>query len=221
MTSERAQSAAPYVALPPAGNGPGVLVLHAWWGRNDFVKSFCDRLSGEGFVVAAPDMFEGDVATTIDDAATISQKHEQTRQAEIAALITRNAQQLANHPAVTSSAIGVVGFSFGASWSYWLAQQAQLSIAAVVTFYGSGEGDFTNSRAAFLAHYAANDEYEPEEYAIGLKESLDAAGKSVEFHTYPDTTHWFFESDRADAYTAEAAELAWQRTVQFLRTNLT
>jgi len=57
-----------YLAVPASGNGPGVLVLHAWWGLNPFFKSFCDRLAGQGFVALAPDLYGGKVAQTIPEA---------------------------------------------------------------------------------------------------------------------------------------------------------
>jgi carboxymethylenebutenolidase len=57
-----------YLTLPPTGEGPGVLVLHAWWGLNDTIKAFCNRLAANGFVTFAPDLYHGQVADTIPDA---------------------------------------------------------------------------------------------------------------------------------------------------------
>jgi carboxymethylenebutenolidase len=65
MYRKTAQSADVYIALPLSGKGSGVLVIHAWWGLNDFFKGVCDRLAKEGFVANAPDLFEGQVATTV------------------------------------------------------------------------------------------------------------------------------------------------------------
>ena len=52
-----------FLAAPAADKGPGVLVLHPWWGLNETVKALCSRLAGEGFVTFAPDLFHGKVAT--------------------------------------------------------------------------------------------------------------------------------------------------------------
>src|SRR4051794_15726986 len=57
-----------YLATPDTGTGLGVLVLHAWWGLNDTMRAFCDRLATEGFVAFAPDLYHGKVADTIPDA---------------------------------------------------------------------------------------------------------------------------------------------------------
>ena len=70
MTHARPQG---FLALPPAGNGNGVLVLHAWWGLNDTVKAFCTRLANFGFVAFAPDLYHGKVTDSIAEAETLSQ----------------------------------------------------------------------------------------------------------------------------------------------------
>ncbi len=61
-----------YLALPPSGQGSPVLVLHAWWGLNDTIKAFCNRLAAAGFVVFAPDLYHGQVTDTIEGAETLS-----------------------------------------------------------------------------------------------------------------------------------------------------
>src|SRR5512147_1372078 len=68
MTQSQPQG---FLAVPPAGRGPGVLVLHAWWGLNDTIKAFCKRLADSGFVAFAPDLYHGKVADTIADAETL------------------------------------------------------------------------------------------------------------------------------------------------------
>jgi carboxymethylenebutenolidase len=65
MTHSQPQN---YLAIPPGGNGRGVLVLHAWRGLNDLFRGFCDRLAQEGFVALAPDLFGGKIARTVEEA---------------------------------------------------------------------------------------------------------------------------------------------------------
>src|SRR5437867_13023874 len=67
-----------YLAVPKTGHGPGVLVLHAWWGLNDFFKGLCDRLATAGFVAFAPDVYRGATASTRDGAENLMSKVYQT-----------------------------------------------------------------------------------------------------------------------------------------------
>ena len=61
-----------FLAVPATGKGPGVLVLHAWWGLNDTIKALCTQLAEAGFVAFAPDLYHGKVADTIADAEALS-----------------------------------------------------------------------------------------------------------------------------------------------------
>jgi carboxymethylenebutenolidase len=206
-----------YLALPASGKGVGVLVIHAWWGLNDFVRSVCDRLASEGFVAIAPDLFEGRVATSIKGARQLRAR---PRREPTYKTLQRSIEHLQAQPAVRGASIGVVGFSMGGHWALWLAQRQALPIRAVTTFYGARGGDYANSQAAFQGHFAERDTWVSEAARKKLQRSLETCGRAAEFHIYPGTQHWFFEADRDDAYAAQAAQLAWKRTLAFLRKHL-
>ena len=209
-----------YLARPSGGSGPGVLVLHSWWGLNDFFKGFCDRLADGGFVALAPDLYDGQVATTIPQARELRAKATSSRKESAYKYLIRMIGVLAEEVAVPGSDIGVVGFSKGGHWAYWLAQRPELPIGATVTFYAARNGDYAGSRSDFLAHFAEKDEWVSAAGIRKLERSLATAGKAASFHTYPGTGHWFFEEDRAEAFDPQAAALAWERTLAFLKERL-
>ena len=60
-----------YLALPPSGSGPGVLVIQEWWGLTDHIADVADRLAAEGFVALAPDLFGGRTAHDADEAGRL------------------------------------------------------------------------------------------------------------------------------------------------------
>jgi carboxymethylenebutenolidase len=209
-----------YLATPERGSGPGVLVLHSWWGLNEFFRGFCDRLAGQGFVALAPDLYDGKVATTIPQAKELRAKATAARKESAYKYLIRMIGVLLGEPAVRGPGIGAIGFSMGGHWAYWLAQRPELPIAATVTFYAARNGDYTTTSSDFLAHFAETDEWVSAAGIRKLERSLAAAGRTALFYTYPGTGHWFFEQDRADAYDPEAAALAWDRTLLFLRERL-
>ncbi len=205
-----------YLAVPPAGAGPGVLVLHAWWGLNDTIRGVCNRLAAAGYAAFAPDLYHGQVADTIAGAealgSALDANYLQAR-AEIAAA-ARFLDTLAGQP---GRGLAVIGFSLGAFYALDLAAADPEPIRAVVLFYGSGPADFSRSRATYLGHFAEQDEYEPRAGIDGLEAEIRSAGRPVTFHHYPGTGHWFFEPDRSEAFVQTAADLAWDRTMAFLR----
>ena len=207
-----------YLAVPEGGHGPGVLVLHAWWGLTPFFEGVCDRLAAEGFVALAPDRYGGPTAATIQEAETLQQHLEDPRRTE--AELTAAIDFLGAHDAVTGGGLATLGFSAGAAWALLLSTLKSRQVKAVVTFYGSWQIDFNGARAAYLGHYAEHDDWEPTEEVRGTEEAVRAAGREVTFYTYPDAGHWFFEQDRPGSYDAEAARLAWERTLEFLRARL-
>ena len=213
LTTEHGEGQA-YVAVPASGRGPGVLVLHAWWGLNDFFKALCDRLAEAGFVALAPDLNNGQIATTVDEAEALMK----TRNKPLTqAMAEGGLAQLLAHPAVEGTRVGVIGFSMGGSWAISLSGEHPEAVAAVVDFYGTGETDFAQARAAYLCHFADPDDWEPLEYVREMEAAMRSAGREVTLHLYPGAGHWFFEGDRPEAYKPAEAELAWNRTVEFLR----
>ncbi len=203
-----------YRARPATGQGPGVLLLHAWWGLNETILSFADGLADDGFVVIAPDLYRGVVVDAIEEAELAAEAQSVVvRMQVVAAALVR----LRGEPGVTAASLGVVGFSLGAFYALE-ATADDPSIVATVLFYGTGrDRNWSTSNASFQGHYAAEDPYESADYVASLGAAIRAGGRRVEFFTYPGTGHWFMEPDRPDAWNEAAATRAWGRTIAFLR----
>src|SRR5437870_3443113 len=113
---------------------PRVVVFHPWWGLNDDVIAFADRLAGAGFSVVAPDLVRGRLASTVEDAERLASSTDQDHADAVAlAAIDR---LVASDGAVR---IGAVGFSMGAAWAMWCAAQRP-AVAVSIVYYGSLEG---------------------------------------------------------------------------------
>jgi len=206
------QTGTGYWALPERGRGPGVLVLHAWWGLTPVFHAVCERLAEAGFVAFAPDLYFGKTAATIEEAQQLIEQRdfERMHTTAIAAL-----NYLRAHSAVSSKVLGTLGFSMGAAWSIFLASERPADVAATVIFYGSEGAEFAVARTAYLGHFAEDDEWEPLDGVRQMEADMRAAGREVTFYIYPGKQHWFAEPNRPE-YDQAAAELAWQRTIAFL-----
>lgn len=203
-----------YLARPASNSGPGVLVLHAWWGLTPVFTQICDDLAARGYVALAPSLFAGGAtADTIPDAEAL--RDAQDEEAVVRPVLLASAEMLRSLSGVNPAPLAVIGFSLGAYWAFHLSQVQPGHVGAVVVFYGAGEGDFTQTQAAYLGHFAEQDPYEDLDYVRELERQIREAGREATFHVYPATQHWFVEPNRPE-YDADAAALAWERTREFL-----
>ena len=191
------------IILPPGGSGPGVLVIHPWWGRNETVLNYGRRLASRGFVVGLADAFDGNVVTDREAAQRLLERYWQSAPA----LLAGNVHTLAAHDAVSGGVNGL-GFSFG---GFQLLQlQEELPLMRVVTYYADREVEL---KVPVLGHFAQTDPFADDQ--DGMIKKLEAAGPPSAAIVYPNTTHWFAEADRPE-YDAAAAEAAFERSVAFL-----
>lgn len=204
-------------ARPPRGVGhrqrdgpPGVVVFHAWWGFNDDIELFCSRLAKMGFDVAAPDLFDGAEASTIQEAEALEVARDEDHMDRMALA----AVDLLSVPAARP--IVAVGFSMGAAWATWAPSKVE-AVAGTIVYYGTLRGpSIAKASTPVLGHFAARDRYEHDAGGVAFEASLRRAGRATDFYTYNGTEHWFAEPSRPE-YNADAAERAFRRTVDFIR----
>lgn len=193
----------------------GVVLFHAWWGLVDDVVAFADRLAAAGFTVAAPDLVAGKTAATIAEAEQIVETADEDL-ANAVALAAVDALAARLGP---DARIATIGFSFGAHWSMWCGAERD-RVAASVVYYGTtGGGHLARGAAPVLGHFAADDPFESAEGVAEFEQALRDADRTVTIHTYPGTGHWFAEPSQG-AYRPEPGDLAFSRTIAFLRDHL-
>ncbi|MGZ6256094.1 MAG: dienelactone hydrolase family protein [Candidatus Limnocylindria bacterium] len=219
----RLQSAAgdtdTYVAPARPSPGAPVLLLHAWWGLNEDMRDLADRLAGDGFTVMAPDLFDGKVLTTIEDADAYTTAIERgggvggLNPDRIMGRVQATLDHLLAHPDVRGDRAAIVALSFG-GWYGSQVAAARSDVAAFVSIYSDvyeGPGG-----AAYLGHFAEDDRFVESPKAAGMEKPLP---KGSAAYIYPGAKHWFTEPDRPE-FDEKAAELVYSRTVEFLRANL-
>jgi carboxymethylenebutenolidase len=214
-----------YLALPESGAGPGVVVIQEWWGLVDHIKDVCDRLAAAGFVALAPDLYHGKQISEPDEAG----------KEMMAMRIDKAAQDLSGAVDAVKErstgggiggGVGVVGFCMGGGLALVLAGQRPEAVKAVVPFYGAlawedVEPAYAAISAAVLGHYAGNDDWASPDVARELERSVRAGGnEDVTIHIYEGTDHAFFNDTRPEVYDADASQLAWERTIEFLKSRL-
>jgi carboxymethylenebutenolidase len=209
-----------YLAVPDSGSGPATIVLQEWWGLDPHIRDVCDRLAREGFLALAPDLYRGDTADQPDKAQqlmmalSMDQAEKDMRGA---------VDYLAEHEGFQGKGVGSVGFCLGGGLSVWAAS-ANPKVAAVVTYYyvlPHGKPDFSKVQGPVLGHFGDSDEFVSVDDAKALEQEMRSAGVDATFEFYEGAGHAFFnDTNRLGTYDKEAADRAWQRTIEFFRKNL-
>ncbi|MFF5565490.1 dienelactone hydrolase family protein [Streptomyces sp. NPDC012623] len=209
-----------YLAVPPAGHGPGVIVIQEWWGLTSHIKDIADRLAQAGFVALAPDLYGGEVAHDADEALRMMRELPTVRGVE---LLEGAVGYLLARQETDGDTVGTVGFCMGGGFVLSLAA-VDRRVSAAVPFYGvnkDGVPDFSHLKAEILGHYGELDESVPLAALEELRTTIqDQSGIVPVLHVYQGAGHAFFNDGRPEAYHAPSATLAWERTLDFLRDRL-
>jgi len=205
----------------PAGSGPfpALIVIHEWWGLNDWVKGQASKLSGEGYVTLAVDLYRGKVATTPEEAHEIMRGVPEDRaKRDLHAAF----EFLASQPNVKRDRIGAIGWCMGGGYALDVALQ-EPALAADVINYGHLATDpdaLKKIHSPILGIFGALDKGIPPADVRKFGEQLDKLGKKIEIKIYDDAGHAFENPNNKDGYRSADAADAWQRTVAFLATSL-
>ncbi|MEO5616929.1 MAG: dienelactone hydrolase family protein [Candidatus Eisenbacteria bacterium] len=205
-----------FVAYPPGGSAaPGMVIVHEWWGLNAQIREMARRLAREGYVTIVPDLYGGKIATDGETAHILTRGLDE---AEALRQIAAAAGWLAAEPRIAKRRLGVMGFCMGGR----LALEAALrepSFSAVVMFYGAPESRverLVSLKAPLLGHFGADDQGISVDRVDSFGRMLKGAGKLGDVHIYPDAGHAFMNESQP-GYRADAARLAWVRTLDFLQ----
>jgi len=201
-----------YVAWADASLGPAVVVVQEWWGLDGHIEDVCRRFAGEGFSAVAPDLYRGRQANEPDEARKLAMALDWE---DALAGLRRSIDWLFERGAATA---GVVGFCMGGSLS-WAMAHADDRLSAAVPFYGGSGGEEGRLRCPVVAHFGAQDRSIPPERIEQVRRHLAEQAYAHRIFVYEGAGHAFF-NDTRHSYRPEAATLAWERTLEFLRNEL-
>ena len=208
-----------YLVQPTgAGPFPTVLVIHENRGLNPYIEDVARRAAVAGFLALAPDGLApiGGYPGNDDDGRAMQQSLDQAKLRQDMV----NSAHFLKANTLSSGKLGATGFCWGGGTTNFLAVTLGDDLDAGVPFYGAAPatGDVAKLSAPLLLHYAENDERINAMWP-DYEAALKANQVSYEAHVYPGTMHGF-HNNSTPRYDEEAAELAWQRTVDFFKQHL-
>jgi carboxymethylenebutenolidase len=207
-----------YLSLPEGEPPfPAVVVIQEWWGLNDNIRHWTDRLAADGYAALAVDLYDGVVATTREKAYETMSSVKPERAYEILAAAHAF---LAEDERVRATKRGCIGWCFGGGWSLNHAI-ATPDLDAAVIYYGrlvEDPEELGKIGARVLGVFGNLDEGIPPASVDAFEKGLAAAGVPHEIHRYD--AHHAFANPSSARYDAEAAEAAWAEVRRFLAETL-
>jgi carboxymethylenebutenolidase len=208
-----------YLATPPAGKGPGLVLFQEIFGVNEHIRAIAEQYALDGFVVLAPDIFwrsarRVDLGYEGADRQRGIELMGQMKAPDVGADIVASVNALRSRPEVTGK-VGAIGYCMGGRLAFLAAATA--GVDAAVAYYGGGIHDQLDKAASIkcpvLFHYAERDDHIPMSAVDKVRGAMK--DKQAEVHVYPGAMHGFNCWARA-SYHAPSAALAHGRSLQFL-----
>lgn len=204
------------------GKRPGVLVVHEWWGMNDYVQKRARMLAELGYVALAIDLYgDGKTATNPQDAGALMNDALANMDRTVARFVAAK-ELLQDHPSVDRESIGAIGYCLGGAIVLGMAR-AGMDLDAVVSFHGSLATDSPAKKGAVkarvLACHGADDPFVPKKDVDAFRSEMKAAGVDFRFEEYPGAVHAFTSEEATNngkkyglplRYDAEADRKSWQ-----------
>jgi len=202
-------------AEPKAGaNAPGIVVIQEWWGLNPQIQGVANRLAEAGYRALVPDLYRGKVTV---EAAEAQHLMSSVNFGDAAGQDIRGAVQYLKS---SSAKVGVTGFCMGGALTMLSAVNVPEADAAV-SWYGLPPLEFIDAgkiKMPVMGHFAIDDAFFPIGTVDELERTLATANVHFEFHRYK--AEHAFANETGPAYNRIAAELAWERTMEFFGTHL-
>lgn len=214
------------ILYTPPGKGPfpGIIVIHEWWGLNDWVKEQASKLADQGYVTLAIDLYRGKVATTPNEAHEFMGGVPQDR-------AKRDLQAafnfLQSQSDVKKDRIGAIGWCMGGGYALQLAID-QPSLRADAINYGvydyaslaKNPEEIKKINASILGLFGAQDRGISTNDLKAFVDAMAKQGKKADFSIYPDAGHAFENPNNKDGYRPKDAQIAWKRIVVFFSDTL-
>lgn len=207
------------LAVPASGSGPAVIVIQEWWGLVPHVHDVVQRFADAGFVAMAVDHYRGAQTTEPDEAGKLMMG---LSIEQVAVDLAAAADSLLARDEVVGDHVGVVGFCMGGGLAL-LAPTVSDAISRAIALYPAMPWphfapDWTRyAGKSAQVHLAEHDDPSTAPAVAALAEQIRAAGGTVEVFDYPGGVHAFFNDARPEVYQPDNAQLAWTRTLDFLR----
>lgn len=206
-----------YLAKPSEdGQYPAVIMIHEWWGLNDNIRDMAEKLASHGYVVFAVDLYDGQVATTVEEAVQLRSSFEEPYWIENMNVATQYIQE--QH---SPEKIGSIGWCFGGQQSLNLALNNE-DMDATVIYYGrlvTEPQALSSIDWPILGIFAELDQGIPPTQVNEFESALNEVGITNDIHIYPGVNH-AFANPSGERYAPEASMDAWQKTIEFFETNL-
>jgi carboxymethylenebutenolidase len=194
---------------------PGLVVIQEWWGLNEQIRKTGDRFARAGYRVLVPDLFRGKIAKDADEASHMMDELNFKDAAE------QDIQGCVTYLRESSKRCGVAGFCMGGALTLLSAARVK-GVDAGACFYGippKAAADPKNLAIPLILHFANIDDWCTPDVVDGLKKDLERSQSHFEMHRY-DAQHAFMNEARPEVYDADAAKLAWERTLAFFERTL-